>query len=128
MLGSGHSPGLAGGQSGPYEDAERVSRRVGIHEQWLIRIVGAIDEQACAERKRPLMLGVQVIERRHGGIEMQHLWPRALWPGGLRQARHLLECQTPGSISVAEHQPVLAPGIGSAVRGQFVTGAIVKAQ
>ena len=33
-----------------------------------------------------------------------------------------------GSIGLAEHQPVLAPGIGSAVSGQFVTGAIVKAQ
>jgi hypothetical protein len=80
-----------------------VPGRVGVHEKWLVRIIGSVELQAGAERKRSLMLHLQIDDRRHSRVEVQHLWSRALWPGWLRQLRYLLKCQRLASFGVAEH-------------------------
>jgi hypothetical protein len=70
-----------------------VTCQIGVHEEWLLRIIGPIEKQACSQTKRPLMLNLQVIECRHAGVEVQHLRSRTFWPGRLRQTPHLLERQ-----------------------------------
>ena len=78
-----------------HEDAERMTRQVGVHEEWLIWIVRSITEQARAKVECSLVLDVQLAERGNGCVEMQHLRQRTLRPGGLRQVRHLLERKPP---------------------------------
>src|SRR6476660_2341209 len=46
---------------GSHEDAERMSCQIGVHEERLDWIIGSIEKQACSQRKRPLMLHLQVI-------------------------------------------------------------------
>jgi hypothetical protein len=110
------------------EDAERMSRGIGVDEQWLVGVIGAIAEQACSEIQCPLMLRLQVVERSDSGVEMQHLRPRALWPGGFGQTRHLLEGQANVAIGVPEHQPVLTLGVRSAIIWRLVAGTVLQAE
>ena len=103
-------PGRLTGAAYPaHEDAERVPGRVGEHEQRLLLVVGAIQQLPRAQGPAPADAGAQIVDRRHRGVQMQHLRSRALRPGRLRQTRHLLEGQAePAARDVAEHQPVLA--------------------
>ncbi len=110
------------------EDAERMSRGIGVDEQWLVGVIGAITEQARSEVQCPLMLRLQVVERPDSGVEMQHLRSRALWPSRFGQTRHLLEGQANVPIGVPEHQPVLTLGVRSAIIWRLVAGTVLQAE
>ena len=110
------------------EDAERMSRGIGVDEQWLVGVIGSITEQARSEVQCPLMLRLQVVERPDSGVEMQHLRSRALWPSRFGQTRHLLEGQANVPIGVPEHQPVLTLGVRSAIIWRLVAGTVLQAE
>jgi hypothetical protein len=43
---------------GGHEDAERMTCQIGVHEEWLVWIIGSIEKQARSQPKRPLMLSL----------------------------------------------------------------------
>ena len=108
-----------------HEDAERMSRGIGVDEQWLVGVIGSITEQARSFRnvRTPLQT-----ERPDSGVEMQHLRSRALWPSRFGQTRHLLEGQANVAIGVPEHQPVLTLGVRSAIIWRLVAGTVLQAE
>src|SRR3954452_1552038 len=73
------------------KDAERMSGNICEDEQRFVRVVGTIQQLAGAEAERPLPLLEQGFDRRHGGVQMQHLRAWTLGPCRLRKIRHLLE-------------------------------------
>ncbi len=110
------------------EDAERMSRGIGVDEQWLVGVIRSIEEQARSKIQSPLMLHLKVIERRNSGVKMQHLRSRALWPGWFGQTRHLLEGQANVAIGVPQDQPVLTLGVHSAIIWRLVAGTVLQAE
>src|SRR5215217_2448330 len=125
---SSSTPGISRRSVGSHEDAEGMSRRVGVDNQGLVRIVGSVEEQASSKIERTLMLDVQLTEGGHCCVEVQHLGPRTLRPGWLRQMRYLLERQLRRTIGIAERQPILTIGVRRAGGGRFVARAVVEAE
>jgi hypothetical protein len=105
-----------------------MASRVGIHEQWLIGIGRAIEEQTRPEGQRALMVDPQIVECRHRRVEVEHLRPGTLWPGWLWQMRHLLECEARRAIHVTQHQPVLASGVRGPIGRRFVASTVLETQ
>jgi hypothetical protein len=110
------------------EDAERMSRGIGVDEQWLVGVIRSIQEQARSKIQCPLMLRLEVIERCDSGVEMKHLRSRALWPGWFGQTCHLLKGQANVAIGVPEDQPVLTLGVRSAIIWRLVAGTVLQAE
>ena len=75
---------------------------VGQHEQRLFGILGAVVRLTGPEVERPLPLDEQVLDRRHSGVQVQHLRPRALRPGRRGRVLDLLERQLVLPARVAE--------------------------
>src|SRR3954464_15270089 len=49
-----------------HEDAEGVARRVGVHAQRLLLVVGAVEDQLAAQGEDVLVLGLELLLGRHG--------------------------------------------------------------
>ena len=110
------------------EDAERVTGGVRVHAQWLFQVRGSVEEKTCAEGEGPLMLRVEVCNRRDRHIEVQHLRARAVRPGRLGQAGHLLERDPRCARGVMQDEPVLAAGIRFGGGWRLVAVSVRQAQ
>jgi hypothetical protein len=114
--------------SGTYEDAKRVPCGIRVDKQWLNLVIRSVPEEAGAESQRTLMLDLQVAQGWHGGVEVQHLRPRAFRPRRFRQMGNLLERQPGSAGAVAQHEPLLPVVIRRPVGWWLVTRAVLKAQ
>jgi hypothetical protein len=114
--------------SGTYEDAKRVPCGIRVDKQWLDLVIRSVPEEAGAESQRTLMLDLQVAQGWHGGVEVQHLRPRAFRPRRFRQMGYLLERQPGSAGAVAQHEPLLPVVIRRPVGWWLVTRAVLKAQ
>jgi hypothetical protein len=114
--------------SGTYEDAKRVPCGIRVDKQWLDLVISSVPEEAGAESQRTLMLDLQVAQGWHGGVEVQHLRPRAFRPRRFRQMGNLLERQPGSAGAVAQHEPLLPVVIRRPVGWWLVTRAVLKAQ
>jgi hypothetical protein len=114
--------------SGTYEDAKRVPCGIRVDKQWLDLVIRSVPEEAGAESQRTLMLDLQVAQGWHGGVEVQHLRPRAFRPRRFRQMGNLLERQPGSAGAVAQHEPLLPVVIRRPVGWWLVTRAVLKAQ
>jgi hypothetical protein len=119
---------VARSSSGTYEDAKRVPCGIRVDKQWLNLVIRSVAEEAGAESQRTLMLDLQVAQGWHGGVEVQHLRPRAFRPRRFRQMRYLLERQPGSAGAVAQHEPLLTVVIRRPVGWWLVTRAVLKAQ
>jgi hypothetical protein len=69
-------------------------------------------QQPGAQSLGAVVLQVEVGCRVDGEVQVQHLWPGSVRPGGCWQVGDLLE-RDPGCSGVAgEHEPVAAAGVG----------------
>src|SRR5207253_2417446 len=59
---------------------------------------------------------------------MELLWDRTFRPRGPRELGDLLEGQAIGPRRVAQHQPILATGVGRSGCGRLVTGPVAQAE
>jgi hypothetical protein len=119
---------VARSSSGTYEDAKRVPCGIRVDKQWLNLVIRSVPEEAGAESQRTLMLDLQVAQGWHGGVEVQHLRPRAFRPRRFRQVGYLLERQPGSAGAVAQHEPLLPVVIRRPVGWWLVTRAVLKAQ
>jgi hypothetical protein len=119
---------VARSSSGTYEDAKRVPGGIRVDKQWLNLVIRSVPEEAGAESQRTLMLDLQVAQGWHGGVEVQHLRPRAFRPRRFRQVGYLLERQPGSAGAVAQHEPLLPVVIRRPVGWWLVTRAVLKAQ
>jgi hypothetical protein len=74
------------------------------------------------------VLGVQVRDRRHRQVQVQHLRDRTVWPGRFRQLGDLLERHAVGAGGIPQHQPVLALGIRLSGGRRLVARAVPPAK
>ena len=82
-----HQPGW----SGRDEDAEGVAGRVGEHVERLVGIGRPVEQHRGAERERPVALHGQLVDVRHGQVEVQLLRHRRVRPRRGRQLGDLLD-------------------------------------
>ena len=94
------------------EDAERVTGRVGEDVERLICVVRSIVQHPGAERNRPGALFGEVIGAGNGQVEVELLWHPRVRPGRRRKLVDGLDSQTRFTVSVHEHEPVVALRVG----------------
>jgi hypothetical protein len=112
---------VGSGQRSGDKDAERVAGQIGVHAQRLLGVVAAVVQQPPAEADDAFVLHLQVLDRRHGQIQVQLLWYRAVWPGRFRQVIDLLESQLGDAVRGSQHQPVAAAFINSPRLGRLIS-------
>lgn len=101
---------------------------IGADDEGLVGVVGAVEQQAGTEIERPLVLRVQIGQRRDGGVQVEHLRTRPGRPRRVRRVRHLLEGQERAALIVGQHQPVRTARVRLSGRGELVAGAVAQAK
>lgn len=74
------------------------------------------------------MLHLQVLDGRHGQVQVRLLWYRAVRPGRFRQMLDLLKGQLGDAVGSPQHQPVAAALVDSPRLWQLITGPVDKTQ
>ena len=89
-----------------HEETERVPGRVRQHVERLVRVIGPVEEQLGAELLDQLPLALQLLDARHGEVEVQLHGDVVARPGRPLQPLHLLEGEAAGAVVLDEHEPL----------------------
>ena len=116
------------GSARGHEDAEGVPVGVGVDEELLLRVVGAVEEEAGAEGERPFVLEPQRGGVRDGQVEVQLLGRRRVGPARVGEVGHLLEGDPGRPGRMGEDEPVPPARVVLPGGGCLVPGPVLVAQ
>ncbi len=117
-----------GGSARCHEDAEGVPVRVGVHEELLGGVVGAVEEKAGPQGQRAFVLEPQCRPVGDGEVEVQLLGRRRRRASSRGSVGDLLEGDPWCPGRMGEDEPVPPPGVVVAGRRHLVAGLALVAQ